>query len=175
MPSVVVAGAIAGALGVTGRRLGIALIQIGTSHWSCLPPPGRCSRKPETGPLKGRTQTLRQPVMPRDIVLGRVRKGGTIIYVHLHSGKKELELIVVFSTNQVEEIEEIYFDGRKAFDAGSSTPTSRFQKSGKDYARAWRHDGDPSSAAFPELRSVPNSKWTSNAPPRRLRGHKGKP
>lgn len=159
MPQVV-AGAIAGALGITSAT-GIALVQIGTSlvlsaAAKALQP------KPDTGALKGRTQTIRQPVMPRDLVVGRVRKGGTMIYAHLHSGKKILEMIVVFSTNQVEDIEDIYFDGRKAFDAGSSSPVGRYQKNGKDYATVWRHDGNPSVAAFPELRSVPNSKWTSS-------------
>jgi hypothetical protein len=76
--------------------------------------------------------SVRAPVVPRDIVYGRVRKGGTLIFLHRtrNNGKDFLHLIYALAGHQIEAIEKVYFDGREAIDVttghagGSATPTA---------------------------------------------------
>ena len=52
--------------------------------------------------MKARTVTVREPVMPREMVYGQVRKGGVIVFLHATGQKdKDLHLVVVLAAHQV--------------------------------------------------------------------------
>lgn len=118
--------------------------------------------KPDSG-LNGRQVTLRQPVVPRDICYGQVRKGGVIVYIDSRNDDTDLDLVIVFSGNRVKEIGNIYFNGDLAFRAGSTTPEPWLQGA----AGIQRTNGDANQAALPYLMQVSGGKWTAN---HRLRG-----
>ncbi|MDO7736038.1 MAG: phage tail protein, partial [Planktomarina temperata] len=68
--------------------------------------------------MKARTVTVREPVMPREMVYGRVRKGGVIVFLHATGQQdKDLHLVVVLAAHQVKSIGAIYFEGEEAISA----------------------------------------------------------
>jgi hypothetical protein len=76
--------------------------------------------KPEVS-IQPRTVSVREPVMPRDMVYGRVRKGGAIVFLHEAGGQNEfLHLVIVLATHRVKSIGAVYFDGVAAVDAGGT-------------------------------------------------------
>ena len=71
--------------------------------------------------MKARTVTVREPVMPREMVYGRVRKGGVIVFLHSTGAKdKDLHLVVVLAAHRVKSIGAIYFEGEMAIDASGA-------------------------------------------------------
>lgn len=109
-----------GTLSIAGfaqGTIGFALLQVGSSMLlsaaaNALMP------KPSVG-MSGRQVTVRQPVMPREIVYGRARKGGTIAYLDVTNGNLYLDIIIVLASHRVKSIGAVYFNGRMAFQAGS--------------------------------------------------------
>lgn len=84
--------------------------------------------KPSVGQieLQARTVTVREPVMPRQMVYGRTRKGGVITFLHSTGEKdKDLHLVVVLAAHRVKSIGAIYFEGEMAINA-SGTPLGRW-------------------------------------------------
>lgn len=76
--------------------------------------------------MKARTVTVREPVMPRELVYGRVRKGGVIVFLHATGTKdKDLHLVIVLAAHQIKSIGAIYFEGEEAIDA-LGTPQGRW-------------------------------------------------
>lgn len=120
----VVAAGIASSLGITST-VGTALVEIGTSlvlsaSSKALMP------KPD---LPQRAVSIRAPVAPRDIVYGRSRKGGTVVYMDARNGGADLDMVIVLATHQVREIGAVYFNGVRAFAAGATTPEPWLQNS----------------------------------------------
>lgn len=76
--------------------------------------------KPALGQIRmqARTVTLREPVMPRDLVYGRSRKGGVIVFLHSSgAAQKYLHLVIVLAAHRVRSIGAVYFDGEEAISA----------------------------------------------------------
>ncbi len=74
--------------------------------------------------LMDRTVTVRAAVVPRDMVYGRARKGGVIVFLHSSGGKNQfLHLVIVLAAHRVQSIGAVWFDGEMALDA-SGTPTT---------------------------------------------------
>jgi hypothetical protein len=60
-------------------------------------------------------------VMPREMVYGRVRKGGVIVFLHATGQKdKDLHLVVVLAAHSVKSIGAIYFEGEEAVSAAGA-------------------------------------------------------
>ena len=90
----------------------------------------RCCCRPVPGPLaKGQFRrhrrapvAVRAPISPRDMVYGRVRTGGVIVYLATSGadsagGTGVMHLVIVLAGHSCAGIDEIYFDGELAFDA----------------------------------------------------------
>jgi hypothetical protein len=73
-----VAGAIGGVLAAGG--IGAALIRIGGTLLLSYAAQALMPKPQMT--MQARTVTVREPVMPRDLVYGRTRKGGVIVFLH---------------------------------------------------------------------------------------------
>lgn len=55
--------------------------------------------------MQARTVTVREPVMPREMVYGRARKGGVIVFLHANGDKDQyLHLIIVLAAHRVKSI-----------------------------------------------------------------------
>lgn len=110
-----IAGAISGVLAAGG--IGAALVRLGgtllLSYASQALMP-----KPKVA-LQARTVTVREPVVPRDMVYGRARKGGIITFLHASGAKDQyLHLVIVLAAHRVKSIGAIWFDGEMAITAG---------------------------------------------------------
>lgn len=69
-----------------------------------------------------RTVSVREPVMPRDMVYGRVRKGGAIVFLHEAGlSNQYLHLVIVLATHRIKSIGAVYFDGEMAVDADGTS------------------------------------------------------
>lgn len=118
--------------------------------------------RPDVG-LSGRTLTVREPVAPRELVYGRARKGGTIIYIGTRNQNQYLDLVIVLAAHRVKKIGAIYFDGELAIADGSVYASGRW---GNFLAGVERATGDDNQTAFPGFAAF-EPLWTAN---HRLRG-----
>ena len=121
--------------------------------------------KPSVGQieLQARTVTVREPVMPRQMVYGRTRKGGVITFLHSTGEKdKDLHLVVVLAAHRVKSIGAIYFEGEMAINA-SGTPLGRW--AGK--LAVEKRLGGADQPAFGGLIAAAPNLWT---PAHRLAG-----
>ena len=112
----------AGGIGAFALRLGASLLLSAAS--SAL------ARKDSAqATMQGRTVSVREPVGSRRIIYGRVRAGGTIVYMNTRTSagitENELDLVIVLAGHRVKAIGAVYFDGEMALDA-YGTPQGRF-------------------------------------------------
>jgi len=148
-----IAGAISGVLAAGG--IGAALVRLGgtllLSYASQALMP-----KPKAS-LQARTVTVREPVVPRDMVYGRARKGGVIVFLHASGSKDQfLHLVIVLAAHRVKSIGAIWFEGEMAVTAGG---IARGRWAGK-IAVEKRLGADDQTAFASLIANVPN-KWTS--------------
>src|SRR5256885_1496958 len=59
---------------------------------------------------QGRNISIRQPISPWEIVVGRARKGGTYTFIHQGSDKQYIHMIITLAGHVSESIDEIWFD-----------------------------------------------------------------
>ena len=162
MPFIVSAiSAIAGWIGTTlaAGGIGAALLRLGGSlllsyaAQALMPKPG----------LQPRTVTIREPVVPRDLVYGRTRKGGVIVFLNASgSSDQDLDLVVVLATHRVKSLGAVYFEGEMALDAAG---VAQGRWAGK--VSIEKRLGAEDQTAFAGLMAALPDKWTEN---HRLRG-----
>ena len=162
MPFIVSAiSAIAGWVGATlaAGGIGAALLRLGGSlllsvaAQALMPKPG----------LQPRTVTIREPVVPRDLVYGRTRKGGVIVFLNSSGPKdKDLDLVIVLATHRVKSIGAVYFEGEMALDAAG---VAQGRWAGK--VAIEKRLGAEDQMAFAGLMAALPDKWTEA---HRLRG-----
>lgn len=148
-----VAGAISGVLAAGG--IGAALVRLGgmlllSYAAQALMP------KPKVA-LQARTVTVREPVVPRDMVYGRARKGGVIVFLHVSGSRDQfLHLVIVLAAHRIASIGAIWFDGEMAIDADG---TARGRWAGK--VTVEKRLGAEDQAAFAGLMAELPEKWTA--------------
>ncbi|CAN1576024.1 Tip attachment protein J [Paracoccaceae bacterium] len=148
-----IAGAISGVLAAGG--IGAALVRLGgtllLSYASQALMP-----KPKVA-LQARTVTVREPVVPRDLVYGRARKGGVIVFLHASGAKDQyLHLVIVLAAHRVKSIGAIWFDGEMAITAGGLV---QGRWAGKITVE--KRLGAEDQTAFASLIANVADKWTS--------------
>lgn len=121
------------------------------------------SKKPSAG-VGGTTITSRNPVAPRQVVYGRTRVGGTIVYMEGTNSNKYLHLVVALTGHEIDGYEKLYFnDEELVVDGAGNVPAGSYANK----VRVALVTGTASQAAFPDLVSESAGKWTAN---HRLRG-----
>ena len=112
-----IAGAIAGALGVTsvvGTFLVSAAVYVGVSlvtSWAVA----ALTPKPDLSGTRGTLVNAREAAAPQEYVYGTVRKGGVITYMEATGGQNEyLHIILTLSGHEVASIGNIYIDDQVA-------------------------------------------------------------
>ncbi|WP_420567710.1 phage tail protein [Thalassovita sp.] len=108
--------------------------------------------------MQARTVTVREPVMPREMVYGRARKGGVIVFLHANGDKDQyLHLVIVLAAHRVKSIGAIYFEGEQAIDASGS---AQGRWSGKvTVEKRLGHEGQ---SAFAGLVEDVSEHWTED-------------
>ncbi len=108
--------------------------------------------------MQARTVTVREPVMPREMVYGRARKGGVIVFLHAGGDKDQyLHLVIVLAAHRVKSIGAIYFEGEEAIDTNG---TAQGRWSGK--VTVEKRLGAEGQTAFAGLVEEVSEHWTSN-------------
>ncbi len=154
-----VAGAIGGVLAAGG--IGAALLRIGGTLLLSYAAQALMPKPQAT--LANRTVTIREPVVPRDLVYGRTRKGGVIVFLHASGPADQyLDLVVVLAAHRVKSIGAIYFEGEMALNAAGA---AQGRWAGK--ALVEKKLGAANQTAFAGLKAALPDKWTEN---HRLRG-----
>lgn len=156
-----VLGAVAGAIGVA------ATVAIGSTL--VLGAVSRVMQKNATFggasiTLQDRTVTSRQPIAAHVVAYGRVRQGGTILYLESTNSNKYLHMVVALTGHEIDAVESVYFNEVAVPFDGTGNVTSG-QYAGK--ARIQYKLGTDDQTAFTDLVSESDSKWTAN---HRVRG-----
>jgi hypothetical protein len=117
--------------------------------------------------LSQRSQMVRSPISARNVIYGRCRVSGTVVYLSTTGSKNEwLHIVVAIAGHEIEEIEQVYFND-DLVPLVSNTPTGFYN----GVARVNKHLGDINQVADADLindtASLTDGKWTSD---HRLRG-----
>jgi hypothetical protein len=120
------------------------------------------AKKPRTPALTQRDQTVsvRQPVAPHQVIYGRTRVGGTIVYIESTDNNRFLHTVIALAGHEVDAIEKVYFNDEEINVSGGGFAFN-------DKARVQYKLGTDDQTAFADLVSESNGLWTSN---HRLRG-----
>ena len=118
--------------------------------------------------LAERSQMVRSPIASRQIIYGRSKVSGVVVYISTTGAKNQyLHLVVAMAGHEVEEIGDVYFGDELALTGSGSSATGRF--AGK--AEIYKQLGGSAQVAQPQLvtatAGLTDGKWT-NA--HRLRG-----
>lgn len=108
--------------------------------------------------MQARMVTVREPAMPRELVYGRVRKGGAIVFLHSNGARDEyLHLVVVLAAHRVQSIGAVYFEGEEAVTAAG---VAQGRWAGK--VRLDKRLGTDDQTAFADLRSEASGYWSGD-------------
>ena len=118
--------------------------------------------------LTDRNQMVRSPIAARQIIYGRTKTSGVVVYLSVTGSKNEyLNMVVALAGHQVEEIGDIYFNDELALTGSGTSATGRFA----GYAEIYKKLGSDTQTAQTDLvtetATLTNGKWTTN---HRLRG-----
>lgn len=167
-PAVIAAAATYGAQIAIGAEIAIALklaavtfVVAGASYLYSQ----QQSRSAFSNEAQGRMVSRRDPIAPHRVIYGRVRTGGTVVYMETTEVSNEyLHLVVVLACHEVNSIEKIYFDDHEVtLDGNGDATDSRYA----GYVRVKKSLGTDDQAAFADLVAESNGYWTSA---HRLRG-----
>jgi hypothetical protein len=150
--SAAVGGGIIGALVGAGAAIGVSLI--GNAIF-----PQKKPRLPSFSSAldaQQRTQSFRQPITAHQIVLGRAKVSGPIVFLHSSpddEGRADgyFYLVVVLAGHRVRSIGEVFLGDKSETDSVFT-----------NLVRVDRHLGDPNQAADANLIAETSGKWTSN-------------
>jgi hypothetical protein len=123
------------------------------------------AKKPSGGGgIGGTTVTQRSSIAPRQVVYGRTRVGGTVVYMEGTDSNKYLHTVIALTGHEVDAIEKIYFnDEEVVFDGNGDVTSGNYS----GVVRIKTALGTADQTAFSDLVSESDGKWTSN---HRLRG-----
>ena len=112
--------------------------------------------------LSQRSQMVRSPISARNVVYGRCRVSGTVVYLSTTGSKNEwLHIVVAIAGHEIEEIQEVYFND-DLVPLVSNTPTGFYN----GVARVNKHLGGTGQTADTDLindtASLTDGKWTSD-------------
>ena len=107
------------------------------------------------------TSSVRDAAAPRELVIGKVQKGGTIVYLETVDNETQLLMAVTVAAHQVTAIDEIYF-----FDELAVNQAGVIQPKFVGFLEYEKHLGSSSQTAS-ALLLASTTKWTAD---HRLRG-----
>jgi len=162
-------GLIAGAGAIAGFAAGTAGAYFATTFVSTLVlgAVSKAMAKAPTGASitqQDKTVTSRQPIAPHNVIYGRTRIGGTILYMESTNANKYLHVVVAIAGHEIDAIEKFYFnDVEVTIDGSGNVEAGQY----KDRARIQYKLGTDDQTAFTDLVAESDGKWTNN---HRVRG-----
>ena len=114
--------------------------------------------------LGSRGQMIRSPIAARQIIYGRAKVAGAIVYLSTTGSKNEyLHMVLAIAGHEVEELGDVYFNEDLALSgAGDGSATGKYA----GYAEIYKKLGASGQTAFSTLitdtASLTDGKWTSD-------------
>jgi hypothetical protein len=114
--------------------------------------------------LGSRGQMIRSPIAARQIIYGRAKVAGAIVYLSTTGTKNEfLHMVLAVAGHEVEELGDVYFNEDLVLTgAGDGSATGKYA----GYAEIYKKRGASGQTAFATLitdtASLTNGKWTSD-------------
>lgn len=114
--------------------------------------------------LGSRDQMVRSPIAARQIIYGRAKVSGTIVYLGTTGAANEyLHMVVAVAGHEVEELGDVYFNEDLVLTgAGDGAATGKYA----GHADIWKKLGAAGQTAFSQLvtdtASLTNGKWTTD-------------
>jgi len=114
--------------------------------------------------LGSRGQMIRSPIASRQIIYGRSKVAGAIVYLSTTGAKNEyLHMVLAIAGHEVEELGDVYFNEDLALSgAGDGSATGKYA----GYADIYKKRGESGQTAFSTLvtdtASLTDGKWTSD-------------
>lgn len=124
------------------------------------------NKKPSSnlGNFEGRTQMVRSPISPRQIIYGQARVSGPLVFAHTTGNSNEyLHMIIALAGHEVEEISDVYLNDEIAISGSGTTPISKYTS----HLQCVKLLGTDAQTAHATMTSNMSGVWTSN---HRLRG-----
>lgn len=122
------------------------------------------NKSPASGINSGSTVTARSALAPHQVIYGRTRVGGNIVYMEGTEGNKYLHVVVAIAGHEIDAIEKYYLNDEEVTIDGSGNVTAG---SYANKVRIQSKLGTDDQTAFSDLVSASDSLWTEN---HRLRG-----
>lgn len=122
------------------------------------------SKGPSGGVASGSTITSRSALSPHQVIYGRTRVGGNIVYMEGTEGNKYLHVVVAIAGHEIDAIEKYYIGDEEVSIDGSGNVTAG---SYANRIRIKHKLGTDDQTAFSDLVAESDSLWTEN---HRLRG-----
>lgn len=120
-----------GGLTIGKIAIGKFILQVGSSLLLSAASRALSPNQSSATDLQGRNISVRQPVAPREMVYGTVRKGGIIVYMDQYGPKTEyVHMVIVLAGHSVESIGTIYFDGIPAVSATQTDSEGIYEAGG---------------------------------------------
>ena len=121
------------------------------------------------GGWRARIFQSKNPLAPRDIVYGEVRKSGTVVYEEVTDDGAFLHTVIVLGTGEVEAIPVVFFDDTPIYDddiaSWGGVIRGKFSVPGKtneSWARISKYLGSDTQSADSHLVSQSDGHWTSS-------------
>ena len=111
--------------------------------------------------LSQRSQMVRSPIAARNVIYGRCRASGTVVYMSTTGSKNEyLNIVIALAGHEIEEIEKVYFNDDLVGLSGNAA-TGFYS----GVANVYKHLGSTTQAAdsflVAETSSLTDGKWTT--------------
>ena len=109
----------------------------------------------------GYNQQVRQPISPRELVYGNIRKSGPIIYAGVSQGNEKLHMMIALASHEVKNIGEVVVEDLsitdEMLDADGNVTTGRYS----GFLRIRKHLGSTTQAADTKaVAEIPE--WTTD-------------
>jgi len=110
-----------------------------------------------------RTQNIKQPVQPRNVIYGTVRVGGTIVFIETTNDDKFLHMVLAVAAHEIESHGRIYLNEKfvSAPSAGETLGAVITAPYNGQKVYIAKKTGTTTQTAYSDLVSA-SSKWTSN-------------
>ena len=115
-----------------------------------------------SGGWRARIFQSKNPLAPRDVVYGEVRKSGTVVYEEVTDEGKYLHIVIVLGTGEVEAIPVVFFDDEPIYDVDIDSDNLVSQGRFKKRAKIYKFLGTDTQLASTELTNESDGHWTSS-------------
>lgn len=105
----------------------------------------------------GTKLTFRSPDKPRDLIYGRTRVNGTIVFPHMTGNNGRLHIVLALAGHQSEEIGDLYFNDELVPLDEDGNATGKYA----GYVYVEKSLGEATATAFPTLIEEAPDKWTA--------------